>query len=102
MTEDIKCLFRLPRRYKPPMGLNEAGWRDIVRRYSNEQKAISHSDYHWRIITYDDGRRELSYLRVLRGGFASGKYPAIYRGVIIPRRISYARFAHITNIRFAF
>ena len=100
--EDLRCAFFIPKSYKPPTGMDEAGWRAVMRRYANMGKTISCSAYHWRIITYDDGRRELAFLRVLKGGFFSGKYPAIYRGILIPRRIGYVTFAHITDIRLAF
>ena len=49
-----------------------------------------------------DGHKELAYLRVLRDGFLSGKAPAIYRGMLIPRRIDYVTFSHIDRVRLAF
>lgn len=74
----------------------------VAQRYGDMQKKILSSDFHWRIITYDDGHKELAYLRVLQGGLFSGMYPAIYRGLIIPHRIGHGTFSHIKNIRLAF
>ena len=99
---DLLCYTPFPKRYATPQGKSSRYWSKVMRRYGNTIKQIESSDYHWRIITYKDGRRELAYLRVLQGGLFSGLYPAIYRGLIIPHRIGYGTFSHITNIRLAF
>ena len=99
---DLKCLTLFPKRYKTPQGKSSEYWGQVMRRYDNMGKKISCSDYHWRIITYDDGREELAYLRVLKGGLFSGLSSAIYRGPFIPHMISYGTFSHITDIRLAF
>ena len=99
---DLRCLFHLPRRYRAPQGKDEHYWRGVVGRYKDMEKTIDSSDYHWRIIEYTDGRRELAYLRVLQKGLLSGMYPAIYRGLVFPRRIGDDTFANIKRIRLAF
>ena len=99
---DLRHFKLFPRRYKTPQGRPLSYWTEVSRRYGNTMKAINGCDYHWRIITYDDGRRELAYLRVLQDGLLSGAYPSIYKGIVIPRRISYGTFAHIKDIRLAF
>lgn len=100
--EDLRCVRLFHKRYKPPKNRSRKYWRMIMRRYGNMEKTLLGSDYRWRIITYDDGHKELAYLRVLQGGILSGAYPAIYRGIIIPRRIDYGTFAHIDSIKLAF
>lgn len=99
---DIRYLTLFPRRYKPPKGLSMDCWDAVLRRYCNMEKTISSSSLRWRVIHYDDGRKELAYLRVLQGGLFSGFAPAIYRGVIIPRMVDYGTFAHIRTIELAF
>lgn len=100
---ELRCIKLFPRRYgtegKPQ---TEAYWRGVIGRYNNMMKLLNSSDYHWRIIEYDDGNKELAYLRVLQGGLLSGLYPAIYRGLIIPRRVRYDTFSHVRRIRLAF
>ena len=100
MTKDR--IHLLHKRYKTPQGRPREFWRKVMRDYGNEQKMIRESGYRWRIITFNDGRRELSYLRERKGGFFTGIYPAIYRGIIIPRLLTYGTFAHIKSITIAF
>ena len=99
---DIRHLKLFPKRYKTPQGRPLSYWTDVARRYGNMEKRIASSDYHWRVIEYTDGRKELAYLRVLQGGFLTGAYPAIYRGIIFPNMLGYGTFAHIKDIRLAF
>lgn len=102
IIEDIKHLTLFPQRYNAPKGRDEKYWRGVSRSYGNCQKALETSDYRWRMIEYRDGHKELAYLRVLHGGILSGMYPAIYRGLIIPRRIGIGTFANIKEITLAF
>lgn len=99
---DLRCLFVLPKRYRTPQGKPLSYWTDVSRRYGNAMKAINGCDYRWYVITYDDGRRVLTYLRVLKDGLLSGGYPSIYKGILVPRRIGYGTFAHIKDFRLAF
>lgn len=100
--KDLRHIRLIRKRYKPPTKMGKEYWGGVIRRYGNMQKALQCSDWHWRVIYYDDGRTELAYLRVLRGGIFSGMYSAIYRGLIIPHMIGYGTFAHITKIELAF
>ena len=104
ILSDLRYLRIFPRRYskRAREDWREVSWGEVMRRYGNTQKDILNSGIRWRVITYDDGRKELAYLRVLQGGLLTGAYPAIYRGIIIPRRIDYPTFSHIRNIRLAF
>jgi len=99
---DLRCLTLFPKRYDAPQGRTKEYWSAIMRDYSNEQKRLRSTDYRWYIISFDDGRRELAYLKVRAGGLLTGKYPAIYRGILIPRMLRYETYAHITKIRLAF
>ena len=100
--KDILYLKPFRKRYKAKEGLKREDWDYIMRRYGNYEKEIESSGYRWRVISYDDGRKELAYLRVLSGGIFTGRYPAIYRGIIIPKMITYQVFSHIKDIRLAF
>ena len=95
---DILCLRLFRKRYRPPDGMGREYWGLVVRRYGNSMKTIRASANHWRIITYDDGRRELAYMRVGR----AGRYPALYRGLLFPRMVDYGTFAHILTLELAF
>ena len=99
---DLRYIKLYRKRYKPPMGMTRELWSNVMRRYNNKQKDIRSSCFNWYVCSFDDGRRELMYLRVLHGGIFSGMYSAIYRGLIIPRMLDYHTFAHIKEIRLAF
>lgn len=107
--QDIKNIFAdlrhvtiFPSRYKSLRGKGADYWSGVMREYCNTQKRIDASDFRWYVIEFMDGHKELAYLRVLRDGFFSGKAPAIYRGMLIPRRIDYVTFSHIDRVRLAF
>jgi hypothetical protein len=99
---DLRCFTIFGRRYQAAQGQPFAYWDKVRRDYGLMQKRIADSDLRWRIITYDDGREELAYLRVLSGGIFSGIYPAIYRGILIPRRVTTETYSRIKSIRLAF
>jgi hypothetical protein len=99
---DLRLLVLFPKRYVARGTHDGAYWRGMTQVYGDMEKRLLSSGYRWRVITYDDGHRELAYLRVLQGGMLSGKYPAIYRGLAIPRRISLETFSRIKDIRIAF
>lgn len=102
ILDDLRLLVLFPKRYDATGSHDRAYWRGVSQMYGNMEKRLLSSGFRWRVITYDDGHRELAYLRVLQGGMLSGKYPAIYRGLVIPRRISTATFSRIKDIRIAF
>ena len=102
ISKDIRYLTLFPRSYETPKGRSRCFWGGVDRRYANEMKRLRGSLGHWRVIEYDDGNKELAYLRVLEGGVFSGAYPAIYRGPFFPHRIGYGTFAHIRQIHIAF
>ena len=99
---DLRYLVLFPGRHKVAWGRGEDYWRSELRRYGNAEKRILSSDYRWYVLEFKNGRKELAYLRVLQGGFFSGLYPAIYRGIFIPRMLDYVTFSGIDRIRLAF
>ena len=102
ILSDLMLLRVFPRRYGTPIGRGNEYWMEVSADYADYEKKLLASDFRWKVITYDDGREELAYLRVLKGGMLSGIYPAIYRGLIIPRRIELGTWARIKKIRTAF
>ena len=99
---DIKYLTLFPKRYRIPQGKGAQYWRDNGFKYGCMMKKIDGSVYRWRVIEYDDGHKELAYLRVLCNGVFSGGFPAIYRGRIIPHLLTRGTFSRIKKIRIAF
>ena len=98
---DLRYFTLFPRKYDVPEGMGEQYWRSVRRAYGNMEKRIQCCSYHWYVIEFKDGHKELAYLRVLQNGILSGLAPAIYRG-FIPRRISAKQFPNIKDIRLAF
>ena len=99
---DLRYLTLFPRRYEARPGMTHADWKDLRAHYAGDMKKLANTHYRWRVITYDDGHKELVYLRVLRGGIVSGGYPGIYRGIIIPRLVKYATYSRMVESRIAF
>lgn len=100
--EDMRYIKLYRKQYPVPQGKGEDYWRDVMRRYGNTEKRVKCSYYHWHVIEFKDGRKELAYLRVLQNGIFSGMASAIYRGILIPHRITYPQFDAIKEIRLAF
>jgi len=101
LLSDLRHFTLFPRRYPALRGMGHDFWAGVVRRYRNAEKEIADADSPWFVIEWRDGGQELAFLRVLKGGFLSGRYPAIYRG-FWPRRLSYSDFSRIEAIRAAF
>lgn len=97
--QDLGCLRLFHKRRKIP---KDCDWHIIMRAYGNQLKRIRSTDWRWYVITYHDGGRELMYLKVRQGGILSGLYPAIYRGILIPKMIGYDEYATIKDFRLAF
>lgn len=93
----VRYLTLFPKNYVTPQGLSS--WGEVVKEYGNTKKKIRCSRYHWRVITYKDGHKELTYLRVKS---YAGSVASIYRGLLIPKVITYGTFANIDNIEIAF
>lgn len=99
---DLLGMVIFPRRYPVPTGKAEDWWRGVMRRYANAEKKLEGSDWSWYVLTFDDGHRETTRLKVLRRGIISGMCPAIYRGVIFKRIVTFATFSHVIDIWPAF
>ena len=99
---DLRYLTLFPRRYRTSGRRPADYWHEVVRDYKNAEKMLDSSDFRWMVLEFADGPKELAYLRVRQGGFLSGYASAIYRGLIIPRRIDYVTFSHSDRIRRAF
>ena len=102
ILDDLRLLVLFPKRYGVAGRRDAEFWRRALQSYGDLEKRLLSSGYRWRVVTYDDGHRELAYLRVSSGGVMSGRYPAIYRGVLIPQRVDIATFTRIKDIRIAF
>lgn len=102
IVADLRHITLFPRKYAVPVKKDRDYWGGIVKEYKNAEKMLDSSDFRWMVLEFADGHKELAYLRVLQGGFFSGHASAIYRGLIIPRRIDYVTFSHIDRIRLAF
>ena len=102
IASDLRLLVLFPKRYEVRGSHGADFWRRALQSYGDLEKRLLSTGYRWRVITYDDGHRETAYLRVLSGGVMSGKYPAVYRGLVIPRRIDLETFTRIKDIRIAF
>lgn len=99
---DLRLLVLFPKGYGVRGTHDAEYWRRATQSYGDLEKRLLASGYRWRVVTYDDGHQELAYLRVLSGGVMSGKYPAVYRGLVIPRRVDIVTFTRIKDIRIAF
>ena len=102
IIRDLLHITLFPRRYRTPKGRGEDWWREVMRRYANDEKRIESTCFQWYVIQYDDGHLETARLRVLQKGFFSGMTPAIYRGAVIPRLVTFGTYSHIKDIRLAF
>lgn len=102
--QDI-CYFKLfPKRYKTTQiadrKAREVYWRKVGRAYGNFKKSVDCTDYHWYVITFKDGRKELAYFRIWRIVIPHGG--RLCRGIIFPRYWSPMQYEHVKEIRLAF
>ena len=102
MIGDLRHVKLFTRRYRSPKGKGEEWWRGVMNRYYNAEKRIDSCEHRWYVLQYEDGHLETTRLRVLQGGFFSGFSPAIYRGLVIPRLVDFATFAHVKDFWLAF
>lgn len=100
--EDLRYVTLFPRRYETRQGLDGDYWREVMHRMGNTKKKVDCCPWHWYVIEYNDGHKETTRLRVLKGGFFSGMSPALYRGAIIPKMVCVGTYDHIKSIRLAF
>ena len=101
--DDLRYI-KIPKKYglppNQPTKKAERGryWDDVLRRYNDTCKWIQSQDYHWYVLTFTDGRKELAFLRIRKRRWSE----VICRGLIIPRLLSTIQYASISDIRLAF
>ena len=103
---DIRYLTLFPKRcpaVSPPKDRNElikAAFRSVGNLWRIKNR-VDRSAYHWYIVTFKDGHKELTYLksRYAWWGFKGG---VLYRGLIFPRRATYRWSDNVDSIRLAF
>ena len=100
--KDLRYVKLYRKQYPAEKGKSEDYWRNVVRRYGNAVKEIKCGYYHWYVIEFKDGRKELAYLRVLQNGLFSGMRAAIYRGLLFPHIITHVQFDAMKDISLAF
>ena len=68
--------------------------------YGNFTKRVDSTDWHWYVVTYRDGREELTYFKVRRLLVPHGG--RLCRGILFPRYWGVTQYEHTTDIRLAF
>jgi hypothetical protein len=74
---DLRYLTLFPKGVAVPQGLTTEQWAEVSRRRGRIAKAVSCTDRHWRVVTFQDGHEELAYLTARRG--------YVYRGLLLRR-----------------
>ena len=97
--KDVRYLKLFPKRYKTTQGKPSEYWLEVSRNYHNFHKRVDCSGYHWYVITFKDGRKELAYFKVWRVVFPHGG--RLCRG-LIPRYWDIRQYEHTKDIRLAF
>lgn len=101
---DLRYLTLFPKRYGTPQGLSADDWHKLNREFGNLRKKMSGTDNRWYVITFKDGRKELSYIKVRSEGIYHNDYVrggVLCRG-IIPRRWLVTEYANVAGIKIAF
>jgi len=110
-TEQLKYFFSevryftlFPKRYKTTKiaerKAREDYWRKVARDYGNFKKRVDCRDWHWYVVTYKDGRKELAYFKVWR--IVNPHGGTLRRGFLFPRYWTTREYEHVSKIRLAF
>ena len=99
MWKDLKYFKLFPKRYKTTHYGDKDYWHKVSRDYGNFKKRVDYSYYHWYVITFKDGRKELAYFKVWRVVIPHGG--RLCRG-LIPRYFGITDYEHVKDIRLAF
>ena len=101
--KDIRYFKLFHKKYKPTQIADYKErceyWSKVGRAYNNFKKRVDCSYYHWYVITYKDGRKELAYFKVWHIVIPHGG--RLCRG-LIPRYFGTKDYEHIQDIRLAF
>ena len=100
--EDLRYVTLFPRRYDTRQGMGVDYWQAVSRRLLQTKSKVSRCAWSWYVIEYEDGHKETTRLRVIKGGLFGGMGAALYRGAVIPRMVHIGTFDHIKDIRLAF
>lgn len=98
--QDIRHFKLFPKRYKTTQGKDADYWRKVSREYGNFKKRVDGTGYHWYVITFKDGRKELAYFKIWRMVIPHGG--RLCRGIIFPRYWGTHQYEHVKDIRLAF
>lgn len=97
---DLRCAKLFPKWYKTSKGQSADYWHGVSRAYGNFKKRVDSSGYHWYIITFKDGRKELAFFKVWYQVIPHGG--RLCRGLLFPRYWSVTQYEHTKDIRLAF
>ena len=100
ILQDLRHFKLFPKRYKTTTGKSAGYWSHVHRAYGNFKKRVGNSGWHWYVVTYKDGRKELAYFRVWRFVLPHGG--RLCRGLIFPRYWSVRKYEHTKKIELAF
>lgn len=97
--KDIRYL-KFPKKYGTTQGKDADYWHKVSRNYYNFEKRVDTCGWHWYVITFKDGRKELAYLKVHRAIIPHGG--RLCRGLIFPRYWGVDQYEHTKEITLAF
>lgn len=104
MWKDLRYFRLFPKRYHTTQIEDYKTrceyWSKVSRAYYNFKKRVDCSDYHWYVITYKDGHKELAYFKVWRIVIPHGG--TLRRGFLLPRYWTTINHEHVKDIRLAF
>ena len=103
MWKDIRYFRLFHKRYKTTQIADYKErceyWDKVSSDYERFKEWVDDSEFHWYVITYKDGRKELAYFRVWHLVIPQGG--RLCRG-LIPRHFWITHYEHIKDIRLAF
>ena len=97
---DLRHITLFRRRYETKRGQSRSHWEKVSKDYNNFKKRVDNTDYHWYVITFKDGHKELAYFRVWRVAYP--REGRLCRGIIFPHYWSPAQYENTKEIRLAF
>lgn len=104
LLRDLRYFTLIPKKYKTTriadFDERNAYWSKVAKDYYNFKKRVDSSDYHWYVITYKDGRKELAYFKVWRLVLPHGG--GLCRLALVRRYFGTQEYEHVKDIRLAF
>lgn len=97
--QDLKYIRLFRKRYKTTHYGDADYWHKVAHDYYNFKKEVDWHYFHWYVITYKDGHKELAYFKVWRIVIPHGG--RLCRG-LIPRYFGVTDYEHVKDIRLAF